>query len=210
MRRGLLFIAFVLGFCNTTHAQDSTDGFQLLVFPYMNGDVGKSTAIAGQMRLSNKLFVNAGIKFHHNRLHGYPKINNEKFHHRFFAANNSQKIGLSAGLRYVLPQVVKIATPYVYYDLSAFNMDIRYQYLPDSGVNTGNPVPFYNFVYKNAYSIENGLGLGITSAVFTRLYLNIRAGGAANLIFNLPKAGYRSGVYANPSYQFAIGAEYRF
>lgn len=190
------------------YAQDSTSEFQLTLYPYMNSDLGTSYSLAGQYRLSSNAFINFGIKYHQNKIETI-KLDNEKLHHRFYAPETINHIGLSVGIRYDIKWQHDFVQPFLYYNLAFFSMDTRTQYLPnDSSDNTGQPVPLITIGYKNLVTLENGIGVGVSSRIYKQLFLVVRGGVSGNLILNLPRSEYKNGYTINPSLQYAVGVMY--
>jgi hypothetical protein len=185
---------------------------QVTIYPYCIADVGYSSVVMFQKSITCNFFINAGIKYHHF-VKEVPKMNNERLHHRFFANKLSQHFGFCAGIRYNVKWKNDFVQPFLYYDLTYFNMDARSIVLIDADTisEPGNekkyaiPVKYYGL-----QSFENNLGLGLACKITGNLYLNTRAGIGANLIFNLPKTEYTNGRHINSSYQYAIGLEYAF
>lgn len=192
------------------YATDSLSRFQLLAFPYINADVGVSYGVSAQYKVSKKILVNIGLRYLQSPI--LPKkINDEVLHHRFYSDDIFNSIGWTLGIKHAFNIKGGFVQPYVFYDITYFNLDTRAQILTDkSKINSGEPTPLVWKNYYNLNTLDNGLGIGGISKITGNLYLNVCFGLSANVIWNLPKNEYVNGLHINPALRYAIGLQYNF
>lgn len=208
-----LYITILLLKVTSDHVVAQESKISMTVNPIVIAHVGRSYGINFQYDISNKLRVYLGAKYHQNLLVD-PVLNSQIFRYRFRANNDFQHIGYSIGGSYFMNWKHSIIKPYIYYDLTYFNMDTRTLVFSkvDTAVNT-NITQLLKVTpkkYNDLHSFENNIGVGLVCPLTQWLSINTRGGIGTNVISNLPTNEYKNGTHTELSLQYTLGFQFDF